>query len=615
MGVRIFPEFFAARRLLPLLTVQHAGYLFLAFSIDMNFRIYFQQLFESIVLRDVWIGLIKSLVFANITVQAGYLDGLRVSGVNGSRADGDAETMNAAQSRKWREASLLIAQTGWFERKPPRLALKRLGLGPPPDLRGGGMCKAVASCLIFLLLSADWSFAQAAPGSPDRLWHSSREQEFAREVLRLADSSGGVDRSKVYSLPELIDFAEAHHPLTRVAWENASARAAAFGVARSELYPTLAAVALSGIRREAEALGSNFFLQTLPAFEATLDLQYTIFDFGARAGRIAAAGFNVLAADFAFNDTHREVINRVEQAYYTLLNTLGQEQAARSSLTNAQTVQEAAEERLKHGLATLPDVLEARSVTAQADYDLQAILGAEEIAWGNLATALNLPQDTVIRVQPLDELKIPGAISDDVDLMIHRAFEQRPDLLAEVAEIRAADARVKEARAAYYPALALNIGPSAQWLYVLQEGFSWGHTADLLGAASLTLNWTVFDGGARRNRLTQAMAEARSAEARLRVTRDQVADEVWTAYSNFKTALRQRAAAAAFLEAATKSYEASLESYRYGVRDFLDVSAAERTLARARSTDVLARTQILSTLADLAYRAADSIQPSARKAP
>ncbi len=43
------------------------------------------------------------------------------------------------------------------------------------------------------------------------------------------------------------------------------------------------------------------------------------------------------------------------------------------------------------------------------------------------------------------------------------------------------------------------------------------------------------------------------------MTHDQIADEVWTAYSNFNTA--RRVAAVAFLEAATLSYEASLESY------------------------------------------------------
>jgi outer membrane protein len=466
--------------------------------------------------------------------------------------------------------------------------------------------------LILILISADLSFAQGAPDSADAPWHSPAEQQMARDARSFRDSRLNIDSSKVYTLADLVDFAEAHHPSTRVAWENASARAAALGIARSELYPILTAVAFSGVTRDAVPFGTAFFLQTLPAFEATLDLQYTVFDFGARAGRIAAADAKLLAANFGFNDVHRRVINQVEQAYYRLLNTLGQEQAARASLANAQTVQDAAEERLKHGLATLPDVLEARSATAQAQYELQVILGAEEIARGDLATSLNVLPNTIIRVQPLDDLKIPESLSDDVEQVMNRAFEQRPDLLAEAAEIRAADASVKEARAAFLPNLSLRITPSAQSLFLRQEGLPWTHRDVLLGGLSLNLNWTVFDGGARQNRLGQALAEAREAEARVSVAHDQIADEVWTAYANFNTALRQRAAAVAFLEAATKSYEASLESYNYGLRNFLDVTAAQKTLAQARSTDVLARTQILSALADLAFRVADSIQPGAR---
>src|SRR5262249_22991517 len=157
---------------------------------------------------------------------------------------------------------------------------------------------------------------------------------------------------------------------------------------------------------------------------------------------------------------------------------------------------------------------------------------------------------------------------DDVQQTIHRAFEQRPDLLAEAAEIRAADARVKEARAAFYPNLSLSITPSAQSLLLRQEGFPWVHRSDLLGELGFSLNWSVFDGGARRNRLNQARAEARAAEAQLGVAGDQIANEVWRAYSNFNTALRQREAAIAFLEAATKSYQAAFESYNYGLRNF-----------------------------------------------
>jgi len=62
------------------------------------------------------------------------------------------------------------------------------------------------------------------------------------------------------------------------------------------------------------------------------------------------------------------------------------------------------------------------------------------------------------------------------------------------------------------------------------------------------------------------------------------------------------------LQAATQSYNAALDSYNYGVRSLLDVTAAQRTLAQARASDVFARTQILAAMADVAFRTADSIQ-------
>ena len=464
-----------------------------------------------------------------------------------------------------------------------------------------------------VLLFARTIPAQTAPVSPNHSWHAPDERRIQAEAKTFSESEFELDSGKTYTLPELIGLAESHNPETRVAWERARAQAAAWGVARSELYPTLAAAALAGVDREQAYLVDRFARQTVGDFQAVLNLNYTIFDFGARAGRISAAKAEALAANFAFNDTHREVIYRVQQAYYQLLNAAGQEDAARANLSNAQAVQQSAEERLNNGLATLPDVLEARSATAQAQYELQAVLGAEEIAHGNLATALGTNPQTAIRAQPLRELTIPSTIDDTVNSAMDRALAQRPDLLQRFADLQAAKASVKEARAAYYPALNFTASPTAQSLYGLQQQFPWGQTAGLTGGMTFKLNWTVFDGGVRKNRLAQAEASVHEAEARIRVSRDQIANEVWAAYSDLNTALRQREAATALLEAAGRSYDAALESYNYGLRNLLDVTAAQRTLAQARSTDVLARTQVLTTLAVLAFRSGDSIQSNAMK--
>jgi outer membrane protein len=452
--------------------------------------------------------------------------------------------------------------------------------------------------------------------SPNLLWHPPQERSIRGEAMQVTSEKFAVDAAFTYSLAELIDLAESHNPETRVAWERARSQADAFGVARSELYPTLVAAALSQTLRQQVFLNSSFSRQVVQSSDLAFDLNYTIFDFGGRSGRIDQAKARLLAADFKFNDAHRQVIYKIQTAYYLLLNAIGQQEAAGANLANANAVQQAAESSLKNGLATLPDVLEARSAVAEAVYNVQAAIGAEDVARGNLATTLGTSPLQQIPVQPIDQISIPEGIESSVDQAIDRALQQRPDLLKEVAEIRSADARVKEAKSAYFPTLRMHAYPDLQSLYARQQTLPWGHTASLDGQINFSLGWTVFDGGARKHNLAQAEHDVQGARAQAMVTRDQIENGVWTAYSDLKTAFRQRAAAAALLDAAMQSYDAAIQSYRYGVRSLLDVTDAQKTLARARSTDVLARTQVLGALADLSFQTGDSIQPtSGRRQP
>jgi outer membrane protein TolC len=194
-----------------------------------------------------------------------------------------------------------------------------------------------------------------------------------------------------------------------------------------------------------------------------------------------------------------------------------------------------------------------------------------------------------------------------------RALEQRPDLQAQFSDIHLAQAEQQQARAAFQPRVSVTANPSARSIYILQQALPWGHTADLTGSLTFSLTWTVFDGGARRNRLAQAEDRIRQAKAHVSATRDRIEDQVWTAYANLNTAFRQREAAKELVKAATESYSAALESYNYGVRNLLDVTNAQKVLAQARSTDILARTQVLTALADLAFRTGDAIQANTRK--
>ena len=253
--------------------------------------------------------------------------------------------------------------------------------------------------VIFIILQAPLiALSQQAPAEADRPWETPPSKQPA---IPPHGPAFVPDPSKIYTLSELIDIAEQNNPDTRVAWENAKARAAELGISKASLYPTVAALALAETNRSQIFFSPEFIRQTSGAISPVLVLDYVIFDFGRRLQEVAIGRSNLLAANFLFNDTHRKIIFQVMAAYYRVLNSKGQEDAQEANLKNAQTVQDAAEARLHEGLATLPDVLEARSAAAQADYDLQAAIGATEIAHGDLANVLG--------ISPTSKFQVSGA--------------------------------------------------------------------------------------------------------------------------------------------------------------------------------------------------------------
>jgi outer membrane protein len=463
-------------------------------------------------------------------------------------------------------------------------------------------CVGKLAIMLLALPGPTMACAQSAPASAQTPWQGTTS-------LRLPAKATSViipDANKVYTLPELVNLAEQNNPETRVAWENAKVRAAELGISKATLYPTVAALATGETARINLFFSPDYFRQTSYDFSPVLQLEYTIFDFGRRSAEIAVSRSNLLAANFQFNDTHRKVIFDVMAAYYRVLNTKGQEDAAEANLKNAQTDQQSAESRLELGLATLPDVLEARSAAAQADYDLQAALGASEIAHGDLATALGISPTTPLQVESIQSLKIPDNLTTTVESSIDSALAQRPDLMQRVAELRAASAEVKEAKSAYLPTLTIGgQGGMEKSLSQQNQGPNIYSANQETWDARLSLKWTLFDGFAREQRLARARAAQKQAAADIDAMRDQVENEVWSAYSTARTALRQQKAAAALLAAATSSYNAALESYTYGVRSQIDVVSAQRTLAAARTADVSARTNLLTGIAALAFQTGD----------
>jgi len=447
-------------------------------------------------------------------------------------------------------------------------------------------------------------WAQRAPTTPDAPWlpdHHSLE----RHTTAVASHEVSIHSEHIYSLGELIDIAESNSPVTKAAWNRAKVTAASVGIAKSELYPTIIATVSGRTFLNPQLFYQTFVLQDWGIFDAEVHLAYTLVDFGARRTEITAAQARLVAANLSFNNEHLILIRQVSTAYFSLLNARGLREAAEVSLNDARTTEAAAQERRNNGLATVPEVLEAKAATAKAVYDLQSAIGAEQVETGNLAEAITANPVRPLKVEPLDQLRIPDKLDQSVEDAINTAFKDRPDLQADQARVSAAQAEVKHAQSFYYPSLTFD--GSKGWIRGFGEQYgspgTYAHTPTY--DATLGLKWTVFDGFRRENSISQAKSEEKVATEEVHDRQDEITNQVWSEYTAAATALQQRQAAAALLNASSESYSAALESYKEGVRNFLDVLAAENALAQARAIDVTARTQVLRTFTDLEFRTGD----------
>src|SRR6185503_14368742 len=82
-----------------------------------------------------------------------------------------------------------------------------------------------AAILLLVPLCADSVLAQTAPASSNHPWLGPLEQQIKRDAGLVRDSVSTIDAAKIYSLAELIDFAQGNNPETRFAWERARSQA------------------------------------------------------------------------------------------------------------------------------------------------------------------------------------------------------------------------------------------------------------------------------------------------------------------------------------------------------------------------------------------------------
>jgi outer membrane protein TolC len=403
-----------------------------------------------------------------------------------------------------------------------------------------------------------------------------------------------AQRIRRLTLAEIVDLGLRSNPATRLAWANANTAASVYGSERGAWLPSIDGDVSAARLKTAASQGRSAVEQSVVTPSVTLN--YLLLDFGGRSGRVAGARHQLLSASFRHNAAIQDVVLQIQVAYFQYLANRALLQAQRTTVEEARTNLVAAEERRRVGLATVADVLQARTAASQAQLDLQTIEGNVQTTRGALALSLGLPANLPLDVDSSAAIAPVAALADSVNAIIATALQGRPDLAASRAEVEAALAGVTEARGALFPSLGFSATGGRTYATTIPNGAN-------SYSLSLGLTIPIFNGFSRQHDLRAAEFEAEAARARTESLRQEVVFQVFSAYYTLQTATRRVRTAEDLLASATQSNEVALARYKAGVGSVLDLLAAQSALASARAQQVEARLAWSVSLSQLAHDA------------
>ena len=508
----------------------------------------------------------------------------------------------------------------------------------------------MARCGLFLLLltlaacasferSPEWNPDASAPPSPEVSWvpperdkatprslddllrlppvdrEATPDEELpslenAPDILEQLDEAAPVSAETApLELPVLIEVALEQNPTTRSAWQAAKAAAARVGERMAPYYPEVGFEGFGGVTKDVEAFPERRAIVREQIVRPELRVSYTLLDFGRRSAAADEARRLLTAANFSFNREIQRVIYEVEASFYGYDAARALEAAAAQNLELAQSVRSDVGRRLDLGLSTRPDYLLAKQVEARAVYDLESSKVGVNNSRAKLALSMGLPANTPLNAVELFDEPIPDELDQEVEAMIDIALGERPDLQAQVANLRASEARLAKAKADFFPTIGLEGGYGGQWWdYGLSGGPSQLiqpgpriQSLDSVYEALVVIEWPLFEGFSRLNRVRQARADRERERQRLRALELEATNEVWSVYYDYKAAYRKYDYGIALLAASNEAYAATLEAFDAGLSTIDDLLRAESDLAAARYTLIGARSELLSTSARLGF--------------
>src|SRR4051794_37816704 len=138
------------------------------------------------------------------------------------------------------------------------------------------------------------------------------------------------ERIRRLTLAEIVELGLRNNPATREAWANAQSAAAVYGSERGAWLPQVDADVSAARLKTAASQGRTAVEQSVLSPSVTLN--YLLFDFGGRSGRIEGARQRLLSAGFTHNASIQDVVLQIQVAYFQYLASRALLEAQRTTL-------------------------------------------------------------------------------------------------------------------------------------------------------------------------------------------------------------------------------------------------------------------------------------------
>ena len=404
-------------------------------------------------------------------------------------------------------------------------------------------------------------------------------------------------------LKAVIDEALANNRDLRVAVANIEAARAQYHVQRAALLPTVTgqfaatyaqepASVVDGGAVPAGGSGSSVYNERLYSLTAGVSA-YQLDLFGKVRNLTRAAQDQYFATRQARDAAQITLVSEVAADYLAVGSDRALLKIAQDTLVSGTESLKVTQRRFAVGTDSELDVAQARTTVQQAQFDVFRLTtqvaqdrNALELVVGAPVADDQLPAGVGDPVVVLD--KLPEAVSSQVLLA-------RPDVLQAEDQLRAANASIGAARAAFFPSIQLtgSGGLTSLALSHLFEGSA--------GAWSFapTISQTIFDNGANKGNLAYARAQRDLGVANYEKAIQTAFREVADALALRGTIDGQLAAQQALTAANADSLRLATLRYQQGSDTYLNVLIAQRAYYAAQQTLVasqLAKADNLVTL-------------------